>query len=196
MRHYVQHWIHDHWPDSNTIIAWGTIVLGAVGIYGVYLTRKSLHVTDRPYVLFEGMGMDPQIAPGAAPVFHIDLRNEGRTPAFIVEEQATFKIYSGSLPSKPEYATYPATKAENAAMPPNGKGRFNHFWPPDIVLTETLVNELKAGTKHLYIFGFVHYDDVFELHHATGWCAQYVPIDKPPFERLIFCGGGTYTYYR
>ena len=139
-------WLGDN-PNTQRVLV---MVTGAILISGLlqwYVMRQALHVTERPYVLFEGATMTPNISVGAKPIFQADFKNEGRTPAFIMDEQTTFAVYDQGLPINPQYERLPAEQPQNSALPPSGALNSRAIWPDKLPLTQELVNDLKSGKK-------------------------------------------------
>jgi hypothetical protein len=182
-------------PNTQRLLVIFSLLLFCSTTLQWCVARQALHVTERPYVLYEAVSMQPNIARNGQPTFTMDFENDGRTPAFITDEQATFKVYERTLPTKPEYDRLPHSPIY-AALPPNAKSRFNAVWPDTLPLTPGFVTDLKGGKKTLYVFGFVLYHDAFGAHHVTSFCFKYKPTDEPLIARFQGCGEPAYTYYR
>ena len=84
-------------------------------------------------------------------------------------------------------------------MVANGDHFFFHW---DDTVTPADLEDIRAGRKFLYVFGYVDYRDLFGVRHRGGYARRYEPlVDKaepnnPNRNNLVFADEPRYDYDR
>lgn len=122
----------------------------------------------------------------------IQVRNAGRTPATIsnlaIKAEA---LPSGTpLPEEPDYGTEQDEPSAKAFLATDGS--FNHT--RELSVSDSEMDEVRNGTRILYILGYVDYIDQFEQRHRSGYARKYAPDRKQ--NNLIFVTQRGYNYDR
>jgi len=184
------------------IIAFGTIILGLVGIGSLVLTycalqdtkkataiamtqartaRQELEMSHRPWVLFTGdMKVDKLLAPGVTPVFTLSFKNFGRGMA-----KHIWPYYGIGLdPLDPGCKEIKKAEFGWHAFPQMWKEKLG-IMAPDATyfleyaksvfrpLTADDVIKLSSGSLSLCVFGFISYEDELSYPHGTRYCIRY-----------------------
>jgi hypothetical protein len=174
-----------------------TLLLVIVGAFQVWVYM----VTERAYLSLSAIGMDSPPTADKPIVLRLQVKNSGRTTAFVVDANVTvFAVAPNEqLPEKPRYTA---------------GGRVSAIFGP-IVAGDTFFGTVRpqtrdhhpftwtapwlaAGTR-MYVFGFVKYDDGFGLlrlgtTRITGFCARYDPVEYPAMGTFATCEEQNYRY--
>jgi len=179
------------WVTANRVVALFTVVVAVATLLQVCIYRaihRSTKVVERAYVNIshypEGLqSVDPQKFS-----VKVKIKNHGRTPAKIIDVVLTLRVHRGPLPPKPRYGP--------AGPQPN---RFFLMPKDHFVVTKTFepISEADArgvddGTVHVWLLGYVDYEDQFGRSHRGGYARLYNPALAP--NNLIFEGQQGYNY--
>lgn len=118
---------------------------------------------------FGSMGVANLTAKLQYPKIEVSVKNYGRTPAFIIKQAV--EIVYGSLSSQPSYSSIinmaPETVIESQAI-------YDLIVRPDgLVSTEDYTSVIE-GEKHLWIYGFISYQDFLNKAHEMRFCKQFM----------------------
>jgi|SRR5580704_2059424 hypothetical protein len=142
-------------------------------------TQGSVDITrndQRAWVGVVNVPVTPElpIKPGSTYVAQPFIQNTGRTPAVGVTFRFAQESRLGNLQPTFEYFDRPEGHAavimpgqvvSLGTLPLYGGGPF----------TDAQVNSIILGEGHLYLFGLIHYSDIFKVKHTTQFCYQYSP---------------------
>jgi hypothetical protein len=169
-----------------------TAILVAVGALVIWQTERTVETFiggERPHIFLGDP--EPHLLHAGTPYainpwVEFVLINYGRTPAMVSTLRA--ELYLG-----PEL---PRTRQFNNAVRFNGPSVLHR--EPDLykiefprVLTEKEVAELNDERLHFYLFGYLKYRDVFDMHHERGFGYRF-DKQEAGFRTV---GGNAYNYY-
>lgn len=126
-----------------------------------------------PVPIFPGQVFPPTGAEitnvACGPIAHIQIKNTGQTPAFNVENWGNICIRECPL-----VATLPGKVGPNPIRSTLGSGIISTktlFHNP--VLTAKEIADLRAGTAAIYVYGEIHYKDIFNQPHSTKFSLMH-----------------------
>ncbi|WP_421580086.1 hypothetical protein [Shinella sp. M31] len=169
----------------------GTLI-SAVGLAFVWQslkqTRQAIltdrevgHAQVRAYVAIDAQ--TPVVRPDVVPEHTFKIRNTGQSPAYSVAYISGFQILPHPLPSTTGHigGLAPGQDMPRAAL---AAGEFiigEAFGIRE--LTKEDFRDLQNGTKALYWFARVFYDDVFKQRHETSFCGRLHFEPAPGYEK-------------
>jgi hypothetical protein len=127
--------------------------------------EKSLTVVERAYIdLRVSFEDSKEPIPDAV---RCTVFNNGRTPAILTELSYIHKVYE-VVPAEPEYSP---PETGDTFVAPDDPGLFasRSGAIKNLNLTADQWEEIKAGTRHLCVVGFVAYKDMSGDSHKTGF---------------------------
>ena len=129
---------------------------------------------DRPYVFYR-------------------FKNDGRTPAVLIEVQHGIHCYRrNDLPTKPDYSQMAILDQGGVVVPPNGISDLRWMCAAPANFAETTnFAQIIVGDVALYFYGLVRYRDLFGRIYRTGFCWHY----QHPTSMGV-AGGEAYNYRR
>lgn len=137
---------------------------------------EQLRLDERAWVTEVSISGEPQIDQPFAIL--VELRNTGKTPA----RHFQGKIVSDPSPrgAEPDLAKLKAIRYTGSGILAPNSSKFLTTYPLKGSATEKLpkegMDEVKAST--LYVFGRVEYDDIFDCHHWSTFCAFLDPREN------------------
>jgi hypothetical protein len=151
----------------------------------VELTSRTAERQLRAYVSVQGFKIDLLLDEATKKVIsrtiYITWINSGATPARNVRTNAEWALFGDSLPSGFDF-------------PDQGQPMSGHLGPEQIIRTgpkpvpDTELIEVAARRKHLIIWGWLEYDDVFVRtpRHRTEYCVQLRVNGDPMSDRCTY----------
>lgn len=149
----------------------------------VRLSRSTLVDTERAYVFCESITSSWTAIKATEQitswVFHIVWRNSGKTPTRFGQTAVNKwdAVDAGELPSKFDYPDYGTP--ENIIIGPNALIHSGTF---DISIEQLI--EMRAGIRHVYLWGWVEYNDVFgdTGRHRSECCFEILVSGNPTYK--------------
>lgn len=115
--------------------------------------------------------------------------NYGRSPAFV--RKTRIAVFCGDpLPALPRYGN--GTPAVDIVLEAREEHRLEPGRPDGGPLGDREVDEVLAGTRTLWAFGYVMYGDVFGSTHTARFCGRFAVSDET--QELTWVGGGPAAY--
>jgi hypothetical protein len=163
---------------SGAVVAILTFVLAIAGIvYTVFsilqwsVMRQTMENGERAFVFVKdpflvGDGGKPGVPSGKPAWLAMNLMNSGETPARDAKVAFDYCATAGELPDNFSFAPGP-TKQPIMLLAPKSEGQTS-FQLPDTVLYD-----LEAGKRNLFVYGEVSYTDIFGEWHKTEFCSKY-----------------------
>ena len=163
---------------------WTMVFTGVLCVFTYWLyqvadrTDETNRATQRAFVSFTSLQtglrfIDPATQKIAAYPVHASWENSGTTPAIHVLARTNFKWQKEPLPPKFDFPDAPNRQARAFDMgPKNGS-----LSPPIVIPTEVL-NNIKQGKLHMYIWGWATYHDIFKdsREHRTEFCSEIAAV--------------------
>jgi hypothetical protein len=161
------------------VAAWltgvGTILAAVLAFVAAVIFLYQLEIMSdteqrqlRAYVFVE-QAVETNFGGSEAPVFHVDLKNGGQTPAYHM------RVWVGT-----DEDLFPARRAKTMPKMPQqfptvlGPGGYLHgMIPTRRPLTDAETSDIKEGSAAIYGFGEATYEDVFGHHHFTRFKLYY-----------------------
>jgi hypothetical protein len=170
-----------------------TAILVAVGALVIWQTERTVETFiggERPHI-FLGDPEPHLLHAGTQfainPWVEFVLINYGRTPAMVSTLRA--ELFLGE--------ELPRTRRFINAIRFNGPSVLHR--EPDLykvefprVLTDDEIDEFNSERLHFYLFGYLKYRDVFDIHHERGFGFRFDKQDAG----FRAAGGSAYNYYR
>lgn len=147
------------------------------------LSRSSVETSmnsERAHILFERVMVHgvKEAAQGTNPDGTIRIsyvmKNYGNTPGWTLD--ITFKVHVSAdciLPRPPDYSDRTYTEANYAILPNVPFNTFESFPIQHYRMTQQEAQEILAGAKCLYIYGYINYRDVFRVHRMSRFAYWY-----------------------
>ena len=131
--------------------------------------RQSNESAQRAWVVMSGI--DPiDLSPGKEIQVAIELKNVGRSPAAIAESVVGALMAPGPFPKNPDY-TYDSGEPSVATVGPDQRTFAALRIKP---LPISTIDAIKAGQIKLYVYGRIHYTDIFKRSRHTLFCSFYI----------------------
>jgi hypothetical protein len=172
-----------------------TLVLATSAAAQAYYFLQS----ERSFLALSGMEVSGLTTMSDQPLeFSLEIKNGGRSTAFIDYMNATAQIRPDELPDFPLYGYRGSTSVRGPVLA--GSTYFATFNPKNddgtpFVLSDSQISAIHIGTMKLYIFGYIRYRDEFSLFgdKETGYCSLFNPRGN---QRTMFveCGKEHYVY--
>ncbi len=148
---------------STTIVAIFTVL-----IFCVYLSMLRASKTNERAWVVPIIGM---IEPTEEPTLFqitVDLRNNGKTPAWITAAGSGGKgaTEQQPLPAVPPYTEMKPFSKKGSLLSPTGA--FTQGFP----ITKERLDHVQAGKSKLFIFGYAKYRDVYGDSHIIRYCFE------------------------
>lgn len=189
--------------NSGAVTAVATVLIAAFTVVLAVATRRIYRHTvasERAYVTMSHISPPGLcIKDGTSQVWvTIQVKNSGRTPATISNLVIKVKVLqSGTLlPESPDYGREQDEPTAKAFLATNSS--FEHS--RKLSVSDWEIDEVKNGTKALYVLGYVDYIDEFKQRHRGGYARRYDPIrDTVASEQrnnLVFVTQRGYNYDR
>jgi hypothetical protein len=138
------------------------------------LSEMSLRISNRAYLTVR-KGHQPSLIAGVPLLLRITVQNAGATPAQNVTPDIQYRMVEEGFKG----FSYGDFFLDGFHLPPHGftLAARDELEPRVELenLSQTQVDGLKDGTLHLYLGGYVTYDDIFGDHHETNYCLEYRP---------------------
>jgi hypothetical protein len=97
--------------------------------------------------------------------------NNGQTPAYNVRYRAKVEILTDSVAGGYTFSAPPDTPRSQSSIGPRENRLMSAILPH--MVPDSEVQDIKDGKgKALWVWGVVHYDDVFRQPHFTEFCQQ------------------------
>jgi hypothetical protein len=155
--------------------------------------------SERSFVSITGMSIEGgKITTGKPLSLSIELRNSGRTSAFIEASNVSVSIAKTGMPPNPQYL-----EGHSVLKGPVVAGGIKtattitkaNDGENDLFLDDE-VKGINQGTKKVYIFGYVRFTDEFSWFGGTtvGYCALYNPSGDPTHSVFNDCDLDNYVY--
>jgi hypothetical protein len=153
-------------------------------------TKRSLDATieqarldQRAWVGFVGMGNFEVKSGVPLPVFSIQVKNNGKTPALQFASHVMIRTFQKNEQFQPLF-TAPNTPASIDVLQPNMEVLLNTA-TGNAIVTDIDIARLHAKEVTLYVFGLLTYTDVFKRLHQTTFC---VYVDPLSLKSVLTCG--------
>jgi hypothetical protein len=189
---------------STLVMAFFTGVLVKITRQQKVLTDVALGTTraiERAYVAMSHLdvGLLPATDYGLPLGFPIDasieVKNHGQTPATILETGLELRI-GERLASPPTYAPDKCLR-EQFVLVPGGKafcylrdfGLFRISEPAELTA-------VRDGTKHVWLVGYLIYEDIFKKRHRAGYARHYKFNPMVSSNLELDRSTNEYNYYR
>ena len=150
--------------------------------------------TERAYISLDSVALTAIPAANQPIVIRLDVKNDGRTTAFVTSADATFRVTNVPLPKYPEYvpSEIPAIAGPLVAgsifhgtLRPQGQDRRPMCW---------IATGLPPKTT-LYVYGYIKYKDGFwPFNRTVGFCVRYAPEENPSVGTFSTCDESNYRY--
>lgn len=150
----------------------GLILVGLTAYYAhkawreaeksVNTQERALAAASRPYLVSDGTILDDGRGAGTK-AFRFKLTNFGAGPAFVRRFYVGI-IIDAELPAVPDY---PHLWDVNFSVPPNGRFGSDDSRPTQIVITAEQSQDIVNGTRRVFVYGIVEYDDIWRANHRT-----------------------------
>jgi hypothetical protein len=103
--------------------------------------------------------------------FEINVRNDGRSTAVIMHSAISILLLATPLPSPPQYVGADIYRGPLVAGGVT-KATTRGFGVPPVILSPDQVTDITNGTKKLYVYGYIRYEDDYSLfgYRVTGFC--------------------------
>jgi len=148
------------------------------------ITRRSWQRQLRAYVLPERVGFlasDP--ANPNIPCVAIVIKNSGQTPAYKLVSWMKLAV----IPRAEEYIGLPVPQMEERSpMTIGAQGEFHKTCALDRPLTANEITDIGDGTRAIYVYGKMVYQDTFKKARFTDFRLHYVGAYPPPGDTLFF----------
>ena len=128
------------------------------------------------------------------------IKNSGHSAGFVIDSISDVRMDDKPLPQVPSYVR--SGNAIKGPVVPNGvmygisHAQLNGH---DIMLPQDLVDEINAGTMHLYSFGYFTYRDEFSFifgNTTIGYCWVLNTTVDPNVNIFNSCDSDEYIYVR
>jgi hypothetical protein len=143
--------------------------LVTIGLYRV--ASRSMKVSERAFISIEdpflvGDGGKPNVLSGKPSWIVTNLKNSGQTPARNVSTNVNYCATGSELPSDFSFPPSPAFNPKMVIAPKSaGQTSFN--------LPDSVLMDIEAGKRNLFVYGTVSYEDIFGGLHRTEFCTKY-----------------------
>lgn len=139
----------------------------------VRLSRHALISTDRAFCFpKDTIWRHVDDAEGRIQQWRVAVRweNSGKTPPRYVRIQTVAMVGINEIPNDFDFSSIPITVNTQLLIPPN-----NTIESDELPVTLEQTEDIIAGRQHLYIWGWIEYDDVFERtpRHRTEFCHKW-----------------------
>ncbi len=164
---------YNNWQLSGTFIAAGLIfVYTLVMLWQACLTRESFTAVQRAFVNFS-----PDIQPlyitndadseqVKSWVFAVPIRNSGATPTSGFKDRVFAKAQD--KPISDDFSFQDFEQGERAVIGPHDQITYQTREP--ISSADMMMSE--HGVRHVYLYGWALYRDVFKATHVTKFCYE------------------------
>jgi hypothetical protein len=115
----------------------------------------------------------------------VSFANSGNTVARDVMIDINACAKPGELPGDFSYPSFNGTAKHRTRtlVPPKGEPQAN------VSISDEALGSVYGGERNLFVWGTVHYDDIFHAHHATEFCFRFntfVLDDNGAFTKTVF----------
>lgn len=137
------------------------------------LTRQIAETQQRAWLVIEHIGASPAgWVPDVVVTIDIDIKNAGLSPA-VASIVKGYIILAGPFPSDPDIKDRPELgEPARIVIGPGLAGNTKLILPP---LTAEVIDNIRSGRFALYVFGAIHYRDIFTMDRETTFCAVFNP---------------------
>jgi hypothetical protein len=189
---------HEDWNTPSFWINIGLFIVGAIYTVAAWrqlsairqqadIARKALTIGERPWLNVHDWEFVGGISPDSMIVTSFVIRNNGKSPAWIVKLFVKMATIEGgaNFPEKPDYTETAFSKQYNASaigriITPGGQLSRNCVFEDLRTFDGTKIRRLHQNLLYIFVYGFVTYKDAFqEEPHTEGFSAQYRFIDVP-----------------
>ena len=135
---------------------------------------------------------------GEAPSFEWEFKNCGKTPAFVRESVAHLILIDSldNLPKKPDYSGA-VTYHGDPLIPRQEMDRNFFSQMKDSRDSITIEDEHRTGSKILYAYGMVRYDDMYGRSHETRFGVRFTGKERfSSMDEFVVDGPKQYNGYR
>ncbi|HEY6903928.1 MAG TPA: hypothetical protein VI216_06445, partial [Candidatus Acidoferrales bacterium] len=184
------------WWEDEAKATWALVVVGALGTVAaiwtlVTIRKQTIALMDADHALVVIMWtdyahVDPSKPNTLSHCFQWDVRNAGKSPAFIQTINSRLLVVNRleDLPRTPGYRSAPREMSHKMEPLVPGKefGRFYASVESPIPYA-SLEADLKQQKCFLYAYGFVRYLDIHRRKHETRFGLVYDPVgDRDPWK--------------
>jgi hypothetical protein len=153
------------------------------------VARDTLHLAHRAHLHLESWQID-NFRPNAVPIVQLDVLNTGPTGATLIGIRTAYD-YTDPPPASPAYRA-PA-QPKHGLVRPSDMAEIVLSFEFQGPISEDAAEAVASGTRPIYIWGEITYEDIFGDDHRTGfgielrvtgdetrmWTSR--PIDKPGY---------------
>jgi len=147
------------------------------------IAERSLSVSERPWISAQDWQLQKPEDPDGILVLQFNLRNFGKSPAWITNLLVKFTtIEAGSdFPPEPNYTSAFATLqlGVRGRIVPPGEFIKRDCLFEELVLTDLMQTRWKQGLMYFFVYGLVDYEDMHGEGHRTAFSAQYTIFRRP-----------------
>jgi hypothetical protein len=146
----------------------------------VHLSRHALISTDRAFLFPKGCVLQASTSVESKQIQHwliyMQWENTGKTPPRYVRTQSVRTILPSRLPNDFDFSSFYVVADIQLLIPPGNIIQSDRF-----IITLEQMDDIIAGKQHLYFFGWIEYDDVFEgtPRHRTEFCHYMTGSGNP-----------------
>ena len=137
---------------------------------------KVLIDSERPWLLpsntVEPKGMPTmRLFPTQTEELAVEIKNFGRTPGWLVDWSVSVDVLEDTNIEQFIHSEIPEDISTGLPIPPNKKENFYVEWT---IRDRSEIDDIRAGTKHLYVWGYVKYrSTVGGALSETHFCFHY-----------------------
>ena len=164
---------------TDWCIAAFTLALVVTSAYQNSSMQGQLNVMkddQRPWVGIKDIGPGSPLIANVPFSIWIDLRNFGKSPAFLKEQASEMRLLDGDFPDTVEFSE-PLPAGYDREGEPLLPGDIGIKLAPRKIFSEDEVDKVKSGKLHLYVFGRIKYTKPSDSNiHITRFCWQLEAI--------------------
>jgi hypothetical protein len=160
----------------NCLLFLATLGMFIVAQQSLSVTRESVEDVQRAFLFMKDAniyGEAPAIDPNAPNKYFgfvvVDMQNSGDTPARNLQMRTSECIRQGDLPPDFSYPDLPSFEPVKRPFIAGPKSEFRSM----LAVPKPLFVPARAGTKNLFVWGWMTYKDVFRRDHRTEFCLKY-----------------------
>jgi len=141
---------------------------------------EASRLDQRAWVMAESIATQGEFSEGSNMSVQVAITNSGLSPALAVETQSVLNVVlvnSALLPLRP-----PVYEPSKSVIGPH---EISFIQSNAIPLTAPRVQAIKQGIVVLRVVGVIHYRDIFNKPHGTGFCLEW-PYEPGRTEKTLW----------
>ena len=162
------------WRDWKPIDKFTFVLMIFTGIYACAFIYE-MYVTQRAYIVVKATNV-ADFAVGKVPTANLIFENEGRTPAYYVEQYGIVEVGAYPVSLKTKFSPLPKQSGAELTIFPNAPvgGNVKAKVPVSPVQFEQVEH---IGNARTSVWGTVLYSDYFGRRHYTNFCVLFGAAD-------------------